>query len=117
MPEKLSQKILWSLFIILTGLLIAFTRVGVGAHYPLDVIIGCIIGYISGLIGIFASRKYKVCSWVSNKKYYPVFMLLILACCASLTSEIISTHLIIFYLVLLSLVVPFYKITYAFTKR
>jgi membrane-associated phospholipid phosphatase len=117
MPEKLTHKILWILFTIITGLIIAFTRVGVGAHYPLDVIIGSIIGYISGLTGIFISRKYKIWAWVNNKKYYPIFILLMLICCISLISQIINENLIIFYLALISLVVPFYKIVYAFIKK
>lgn len=117
MPEKLSYKILWALFIIITGLIIAFTRVGVGAHYPLDVIIGSIIGYISGLIGIFVSRKYKFWAWVNNRKYYPIFILLIPACCVSLISQIIGKNLIIFYLALIGLIVPFYKIVYAVVKK
>jgi membrane-associated phospholipid phosphatase len=117
MPEKLPCKILWVLFTIITGLMIAFTRVGVGAHYPLDVIIGSIIGYISGLAGIFISREYKIWAWVNNKKYYPVFILLILACCVSLICQIIDKNLAIFYLVLIGLIVPFYKIVYAFIKK
>ncbi len=117
MPGKLAGKILWIPAIIIMGLIIAFTRVGVGAHYPLDVIIGSIIGYISGLTGVFISRKYKIWAWISNKKYYPVFILLMLACAVSLISQIINEHLIIFYLALISLVVPFYKIVYAFIKR
>ena len=117
MPEKLTYKILWVLFTIIAGLIIAFTRVGVGAHYPLDVIIGSIIGYISGLTGIFISRKYKIWAWVNNKKYYPIFILLMLICCVSLISQIINENLIIFYLALISLFVPFYKIVYAFIKK
>jgi membrane-associated phospholipid phosphatase len=117
MPQKLTYKILWVLFTIITGLIIAFTRVGVGAHYPLDVIIGSIIGYISGLTGIFISRKYKIWAWVNNKKYYPIFILLMLICGISLISQIINENLIIFYLALISLFVPFYKIVYAFIKK
>ena len=66
MPQKLKYKILLVFFIITTGLIIVFTGVGVEAHYPLDVIIGSIIGYISGLIGIFISRKYKFWTWINN---------------------------------------------------
>src|ERR1700712_4467918 len=80
MPEKLAYKILWIFFTIITGLIIAFTRVGVGAHYPLDVIIGSIIGYTSGLIGIFISQKFKIWAWINDKKYYPIFILLMLIC-------------------------------------
>ncbi len=60
MPLKLTHKILWGFLVISTGLVIAFSRVGVGAHYPIDVIVGSIVGYISGLAGIFISRKYKI---------------------------------------------------------
>lgn len=117
MPEKLPYRILWVLSTIITGLIIAFTRVGVGAHYPLDVIIGSIIGYISGLAGIFISRKYRIWAWVNNKKYYPIFILLMLACFVSLISQIIHKNLIILYFVLICLIVPFYKMAYAFIKR
>jgi len=117
MPEKLTYKILWIFFTIITGLIIVFTRVGVGAHYPLDVIIGSIIGYISGLTGIFISRKYKIWAWVNNKKYYPIFILLMLICCISIIASIFTENLIIFYLALISLFVPFYKIVYAFVKK
>ena len=117
MPKKWKYKILWIFFTIITGLMIAFTRVGVGAHYPLDVIIGSIIGYISGLTGIFINQKYKIWTWINNKKYYSVFILLMLICCISLISKIINENLLIFYLALISLFVPFYKITYAFVKK
>ena len=117
MPKKWKYKILWIFFTLITGLMIAFTRVGVGAHYPLDVIIGSIIGYISGLTGIFINQKYKIWTWINNKKYYSVFILLMLICCISLISKIINENLLIFYLALISLFVPFYKITYAFVKK
>lgn len=117
MPEKLPYRILWVLSTIIAGLIIAFTRVGVGAHYPLDVIIGSIIGYISGLAGIFISRKYRIWAWINKKKYYPIFILLILACLVSLISQIIDKNLIILYFVLICLIVLFYKMVYAFIKR
>jgi membrane-associated phospholipid phosphatase len=117
MPEKWPYKILWVLFTIISGLIIAFTRVGVGAHYPLDVIIGGIIGYIAGLAGIFISRKCKIWAWVNNKRYYPIFIILMLACCVSLISQIIDRNLMIFYLALIGLIIPLYKIVYACIKR
>jgi len=117
MPEKLKYKILWVFFTIIAGLIIVFTRVGVGAHYPLDVITGSIIGYISGLIGIFINQKFKIWTWISNKKYYPIFILLMLICCVSLIIKIIDENLIIYYLALISLFFPFYKITYAVIKK
>jgi len=117
MPKKLSNKFLWTILTITTGLIIAFTRVGVGAHYPLDVIIGSLVGYIAGLAGIFISRKYRIWAWINNKKYYLIFILLMLVCAISLVSEIIDKNLIIFYLALIGLIVPFYKIVYASVKK
>lgn len=117
MPQQLKYKILWSFFILVMGLILVFTRVGVGAHYPLDVILGSVIGYISGLIGIFINQRYKIWTWVSIKKYYPIFILLILIAGITLINKIVNENLIIFYLALFSLFVPFYKMMYALAKK
>jgi len=117
MPQKLKYKVLWSIFIVITGLIFAFTRVGVGAHYPLDVIIGCIIGYISGLLGIFINKKYKIWTWINNKKYYPIFILFFLICCISIINKITNENLIVFYLSLTSLAFSLYKIINAYIKK
>ena len=108
MPQRLKCKILWFIFIIVAGLILVFTRVGVGAHYPLDVIIGGTIGYISGLLGVFINEKYKIWNWSSNKKYYPIIILFFLICFISLVSRIWSENLIIFYLSLITLVISLY---------
>jgi len=94
-----------------------FTRVGIGAHYPLDVITGSVVGYISGLAGIFISQKYKIWSWINNKKYYPIFMLLFLVCCIAIINKIINENLIIFYFTLASLVASLYKIIKMYVKK
>ena len=117
MPKKVTDKILWIFLIISIGLILVSTRVGVGAHYPLDVITGSIIGYISGLLGIFISRKYKIWTWMSNKKYYPFFMVLFLICCVVLITKISKENLIIFYLSLASFVVSLYKISTVYGKK
>lgn len=117
MPQKLSYKILWSVFITITGLILIFTRVGVGAHYPLDVITGGIIGYISGLLGIFISKKYRIWAWIGDKRYYPILILFLLFCCISLINKIMNENLIIFYLSLTSLAVSLYKIINVYIKK
>lgn len=116
-PKKLIYKIAWIFFIIVLGLIIVSSRVGVGAHYPLDVIIGSIIGYISGLLGIFISRRYKICKWVNNKKYYIIFIVLILICCVSLINKIINENYIVFYLALITSFISLYKITSVYVKK
>ena len=117
MPKKWNYKIVWSFFIISIGLILAFTRVGVGAHFPLDVIVGSIIGYISGLVGIFSSQKYKIWYWINHKKFYPIFIVLFLICGIVLINKISKENLIIFYLSLTSLVVSLYKITAVYVKK
>ncbi len=117
MPEKLKYKILWLFFMIILGLILAFTRVGMGAHYPLDVIIGSVVGYISGLAGIFINRKYDIWRWINNKKYYPVFIGLLLVSCITIIVKIINENLVIFYCSLASLVVSLYKIIKLYVKK
>ncbi|TPD73390.1 phosphatase PAP2 family protein [Flavobacterium microcysteis] len=117
MPKSLKSKIAWYLAIIAAGLVLVFTRVGVGAHYPLDVIVGSIVGYISGLAGIFISRKYRLWGWICNKKYCPVFILLFLICCILLTFRIINQNLVLFYLATASLIVSLYKIITIYVKK
>ncbi|MBC7524261.1 MAG: phosphatase PAP2 family protein [Flavobacterium sp.] len=117
MPQKIIVKIFWILALMTIGLLIAFTRVGVGAHHPLDVIIGWIIGCFSGLLGIFFSLKYKLWNWINYKKYYPFFLILIIAGAISLILKIIADNLIIYYVALFSLLISFYKFSYDYFKK
>ena len=117
MPKETKFKILWVFSFITIGFFLAFTRVGVGAHYPLDVIIGSIVGHICGLLGIFISRKYKIWAWINNKKFYPIFILLFLICCVTLINRIINENLIIFYFAFISLAVSLYKIITIYVKK
>ncbi|SDJ20562.1 phosphatase PAP2 family protein [Chryseobacterium jejuense] len=117
MPQKLKYQTIWCISLIITGLIIAFTRVAVGAHYPLDVIIGSIIGYISGLLGILINQKYNIWEWVNNKKYYPIFIALFSIGIIILINKIINENLIIFYLSLITLVTSLYIITYSYVKK
>ena len=117
MPKKIYYKIIWVFLVLITGLTLVFTRVGVGAHHPLDVISGSVIGYICGLAGIFISRKYKIWDWIKNKKYYPFFIVLFLVYCVVLMNKISKENLIIFYLALINLILSLYKITYAYIKK
>lgn len=117
MPKKVKLKIAWISLIIIAGYVLAFTRVGVGAHHPLDVIIGSLIGYISGLLGIFFSRRYKIWNWINNKKYYPVLILLFVIFSILLISRIINDNLIIFYFAFISLALSLFKITAVYVKK
>lgn len=116
-PSKQIYKILWFLFIITIGLIIIFTRIALGAHYPLDAIIGGIIGYVCGLAGIFISLKYKIWTWIGNKKYFPVFILMFVGFGFSIISKLTHENLIIFYLAQACIIFSLYKITTIYVKK
>ncbi|HMT52927.1 MAG TPA: phosphatase PAP2 family protein [Saprospiraceae bacterium] len=117
MPKKISSKVAWIILLIGLGFIIISTRVGVGAHFPLDVIIGGIIGYISGLIGIFISKNDKLWAWIGNPKNYPFFIILFMVCCVVLGTKIYKENLLIYYLSMISLIVSLYKIIYVYIKK
>lgn len=117
MPKNLPKKFLWVLLILMIGFSLIFTRVGMGAHYPLDVITGGFIGYISGLSGIFISRKYKIWNWIQLKKFYPVFITLFAVCSIIIIIKITQENLIVFYFALASLAFSLYKIIFSYAKK
>lgn len=117
MPQKLLLKIFWFIPFIILGLVLVLTRVGVGAHYPLDTIIGGIIGYISGISGIFISRKYKIFSWIGNRKFYPIFMVLFLVCAIITIIKITENNLPVFYCSTFSLLVALFLITRKYVQK
>lgn len=117
MPKNLKNKILWSILVVLIGLILVSTRVAIGAHYPIDVIAGSLVGYISGLLGIFISRKYNIWGWVNNKKYYPIFIATFIILCFLLINKIINENLITFDVSLICLIISIYKITTVYVKK
>ena len=117
MPQRNKHKVIWSLFMLILGLVIAFSRVGVGAHYPIDVIVGSTIGYVVTIIGIQLNIKVSCWAWIKNRKYYPIFMLLLTVWSFVIIEKIVANNLPIFYFSLLSLVVSLYLITRAYVKK
>lgn len=117
LPQNSIKKLGWVFLFLVFGYTIALSRVAVGAHFPLDVLVGSIVGYISGLSGIFISRKYKIWNWICIKKFTPIFIIAILACCISLSIKIYNDRIIVFYLALISLFVALYKFIYVYIKK
>lgn len=117
MPEKQKNKIFWYIAILFTGILLASSRVAVGAHFPLDITVGGITGMLSGILGILFSKKYKLFSWISSPKARPFFMLLFIVASIAIINKINKEHLIIYYLSLISLLISLYRIAYVYFKK
>lgn len=44
---------LWSVFLFITGIILGAIRIIGGVHYPSDILVGALIGIVSGLLGFF----------------------------------------------------------------
>jgi membrane-associated phospholipid phosphatase len=108
MPKELKSKILWTVFILVVGLFIAFSRVGVGAHFPVDVVIGSTIGYICALTGIVVSNKVSWWNWIKNKKYYTGIIFFLIIWALALIKEIYDKNLLVVYISLFSIFTTLY---------
>ena len=74
-PHK-KQHYLWLAIGVFLAFLIALSRVAVGAHWPLDVALGSILGYLGGLSGIVLTQRYKRWwQWMASPKYQPILSL------------------------------------------
>jgi len=117
MPKRNKYKVIWSSFILMLGFIIAFSRVAVGAHYPIDVIVGSIIGYIVTVIGIQISNKVDWFAWISNKRYYPVFILSLIIWGGVIVAKILGDNLPVFYFSLFSLIISLCLITSTYVQK
>jgi len=117
LPKKRLNKVIYINAFVIIGFGIAMSRVGVGAHHPLDVVIGCIIGYICGLLGIFISKKYNIWSWINDKKFYVLLICLLLVLLITVAVKLYQSNLIIYYFSIASLIISIYKLNHAYAKK
>ena len=117
MPKQIKHKIIWFCLLLSLGLIIALSRVGVGAHYPLDVLIGSTIGFIIALLGIKISTTVNWFSWIKNKKLYPIYILVLSIWGFFMVKKIVEMNLAIFYISLFTLVITLYLMTTSYVKK
>ncbi len=117
MPNKFIHRLGWTFSIMGLGLLLSFTRVGVGAHYPLDVLVGSAIGFLCGITGIFLSRRFTWWRWIGNKRYSPFFIVLLSGCGVVLVSKIMYQALPVYFFSLAALIISLYTITNDYFKK
>ncbi|TBV27913.1 phosphoesterase [Meridianimaribacter sp. CL38] len=116
MPKKMSSRIIWTTLLITIGLIIGFSRVAVGAHYPLDVVVGCILGYIMAIFGIKITTKLNWLNWLKKRKFYPIIMLIFSIWGYLISLKLIKHNMVIFHLSLSALIVTFFVIIYKYVK-
>lgn len=117
MPKDFIKKIFWFLMVILAGFVMAFTRVGVGAHHPLDVVFGSIIGCVCGLLGIFTMHKINFFKWIEHKKWYPFFMVVFSVGIVVLITKIRAENLPVYYIAVIGLAASLYKIIKDYVQK
>ncbi len=117
MPQKTFKKAIWYILLPAIGFIVAFSRVGIGAHYPLDVIIGMTIGFSAAIIGIKVNTNLSWLNWIKNKRFYPFFILLLLIWSVLIVKKIIALNLPIFYLSLMCLAATLFIISNAYVKK
>ncbi len=103
MPTKKVHKLLWTVFMLVVGLFIALSRVAVGAHFPLDVLAGGMIGLT--VLGIVIYNKTKW-SLFEHPKAKIVSFVMLLIWFGVLIFRILQENLIIYYISLVSLIYP-----------
>lgn len=54
--------------IILWAVLVAYSRIFVGQHYPIDILAGTLFGILIGYISYRLYNRYKQCSLIKNEK-------------------------------------------------
>ncbi len=87
--KKIQRPVLWSIFLTFFASTVAISRIAVGAHWPIDVLSGAILGIISGISGVYLTYKYiSWWKWMAYAKfgYYHIIILLLL------TYALISRH-------------------------
>jgi len=75
--HKNYSKIFYAAFSL--AFVLVVSRVAVGAHWPLDVIVGAVLGYIAGLSGVALVDTYQGWwVWMKNPKYKALLSIILL---------------------------------------
>ena len=87
-PSQKSHWLWWLLGLLLAAT-IALSRIAVGAHWPIDIIVGALFGYIAGISGVFLTQRYKRWwGWLCIPKYHFIFGFILMAWSILLISKI-----------------------------
>ena len=102
---------------ILIGIGISISRSAIGAHYPIDVASGCLIGFITAILGIKISNKFNWRNWIKSRYNMIFIVLIIIAWLVLLIQKIMLKNLPIFYISLFSLTITLFVISKKYVQR
>ncbi len=116
MPQKRKiYQLLWTIFTFIIGIAIASSRIGVGAHYPLDVLAGSSIGYILAIVGIWLAHKTSLWSWIKEKNstkaislYFTIRTIILIIWEIVIIKKIFDDNLPIFYVSFFAIIITLY---------
>lgn len=117
MPKKYICKFLWFLFMISIGIGISLSRIAIGAHYPIDVAAGCLIGFVTAIIGIKISNKINWRNWITSRYDMIFIVLIIIIWMVLLIQKILLKNLPIYYISLLSLIITLFAISKKYVQK
>lgn len=101
MPRTLKWRLPFVISLVLLGVLVGLSRVGVGAHYPLDVLAGSLLGCVCGLFGVLVAGKTRLFAWLNSRYGLLVFALMSALGVVMMLKHINKFNLFIFYPALL----------------
>ncbi|MEI7739996.1 MAG: phosphatase PAP2 family protein [Betaproteobacteria bacterium] len=112
---SIQAKLLGSIFkigLFIFATVVGISRIMVGAHWPLDCLAGACVGWISGVTGIYLSRKYLLKIANQNIDFVAVALLWVLSIwnfyrefdyalsnLAVIVSFVISSTMLFFYII------------------
>lgn len=102
MPRAAKWRVPFIVGIVLLGALVGLSRIGVGAHYPLDVLGGVLLGCVCGIFGALVVSKTRIFAWVDSRVGLLVFALFSAICIVMILKHINKHNLLVLYLALIS---------------
>ncbi len=106
-----------ALGIVALAALVGLSRIGVGAHYPLDVLAGAALGCVCGIFGVIVASKTRIFAWLESRFGLLIFALFSAICVVILLKYINKYSLLIHYFALTSAIICLFIFLRAYFKQ
>ena len=101
MPRNFKWRVPFIVGVVLLGAFVGLSRIGVGAHYPLDVLAGALLGCVCGVFGVLVVSRTRIFAWVDSRVGLLIFALFSAICVVMLLKKINANNLFVLYLALI----------------